>query len=212
MIELTAHQQTALLRWRLILGKRAEGGLNGALNMGNLSSAAGGGDQGCPGLHDRRGKPVSAEMAVGLDQALAFVYEDACAAHAPKGASLEGSSPYLHNNLAHWLRDIRQFFPTDAVTLIQKDAIHRQELKALLFEPETLPLLEKNIDLAATLLHYKDMIPEAARDVARQVVREIVAEIRKRLEHEARQAIIGALRRNQHSVMPVSRNLDWKTI
>lgn len=224
MLELTSQQQAALLRWRLILGKRAEDALGGALSLRNLSGAGSTDDgqregtagDGVPGttqadgtqsrIQDKQGQSVSPQMVVGIDEALSFIYEDDS-----KGASLDGSSPYLHKNLATWLQDIRKFFPTDSVALIQKDAIERKNLKALLFEPETLPFLEKNIDLVSTLLQYKDLIPDKAKDVARQLVQEIVEEIKKRLENDVRQAIIGAVRRNRHSVIPVYRNIDWKT-
>jgi hypothetical protein len=221
---LTSQQQAALLRWRLILGKSAEGALGGALSLRDLGGAGGeyetqgqsttenGGERSVQpgetgsGIQNRQGKPVSSEMVVGIDEALSFIYEDGS-----KGASLDGSSPYLDKNLATWLQDIRKFFPTDSVALIQKDAIERKDLKALLFEPETLPFLEKNIDLVSALLHYKDLIPDKAKDVARQLVQEIVEEIKKRLENEVRQTIIGAVRRNRHSVVPVYPNIDWKT-
>ena len=207
MSALTEQQQAALLRWRLILGKEAESAGDGAFRLDKL----------CPGdaqarevegqgLRDRNGKPLTAQMLVGIDDALAFIYEGG-----EKGASLAGSAPYVPRQLAEWLQNIRKFFPTAAVALIQKDAIEKKNLKSLLFEPETMPLLEKNIDLVATLLQYQKFIPDRAKDLARELVREIVEEIKKKLENEVRQAIVGALKRNRHSVLPIYRNLDWKT-
>lgn len=227
-MELTEQQKAALLRWRLILGKGAEGAYGGALSLGNLCGAGAGegeegegegeggagqakGGRGKPGgkgqgVQDRHGKPLSSQMLVGIDDSLSFIYEGG-----EKGASLDGSAPYVPKNLSKWLQDIRKFFPTDTVALIQKDAIEKKNLKSLLFEPETMPLLEKNIDLVTTLLQYKNYIPDRAKDVARELVREIVEEIKKRLENEVRQAIVGALKRNKRSVIPVYRNIDWKT-
>jgi hypothetical protein len=142
MSALTEQQQAALLRWRLILGKGAESLGDGAFRLDKL----------CPGdapareaegqgLRDRNGKPLTAQMLVGIDDALAFIYEGG-----EKGASLAGSAPYVPRQLAEWLQNIRKFFPTDTVALIQKDAIEKKNLKSLLFEPETMPLLEKNIE------------------------------------------------------------------
>jgi flagellar motor switch protein FliG len=54
--------------------------------------------------------------------------------------------------LAKWLGDIRTYFKEDVVSVIQSDAIERKGLTQLLFEPETLPFLEKNVELVATLL------------------------------------------------------------
>lgn len=215
MLALTEQQRAALLRWRLILGKDAEGGCGGAFSLGNLCAggaqeaegAAGEGETGeGQGIQDRHGRPVASRMVVGIDDALSFIYEGD-----QKGASLNGSSPYVPKQLAEWLQNIRKFFPNDTVALIQKDAIEKKNLKSLMFEPETMPLLEKNIDLVTTLLQYKNFIPDRAKDVARELVREIVEEIKRKLENEVRQAIVGALKRNRHSVIPVYRNIDWKT-
>src|SRR4029079_19544842 len=121
-----------------------------------------------------------------LDDSLSFIYED------EKKGGLGPSRP----NIPEWLTSLRDFFRDDVVALVQKDAIERRGLTELLFEPETLPLLEKNVELVATLMSAKGLIPDAARDAARQIVREVVDDIRKALEAEVRTAILGALRRN----------------
>ena len=59
-------------------------------------------------------------------------------------------------------------------------------LTQLLFEPETLPFLEKNVDLVATLISARGLIPDEAKDIAREIVREVVEELRKKLESEVR--------------------------
>jgi hypothetical protein len=226
-MELTTHQKANLLRWRLILGKDAEQACGGAFSLaqfcaetaqggegaqqrkgqkGKGQGKAQGKSQGEQGLWDRKGNPLSSQMLVGIDDALSFVYEEG-----EKSASLDGSAPYVPKQLAEWLQNIRKFFPTETVSLIQKDAIEKKNLKSLLFEPETMPLLEKNIDLVTTLLQYQQFIPDRSKDIARELVREIVEKLKKKLENDVRQAIIGALKRNQHSVIPIYRNIDWKT-
>ena len=107
-------------------------------------------------------------------------------------------------------RSLRDFFSHDVVALVQKDAIERKGLTQLLFEPETLPFLEKNVDLVATLIGAGGLIPDEAKAIARQVVREVVDELRKKLEGEVRTAIVGALRRDKHSPLKVLRNMDFR--
>jgi uncharacterized protein with von Willebrand factor type A (vWA) domain len=94
--------------------------------------------------------------------------------------------------------------------MLQKDAIARKDLATLLFERESLLMLEKDVELAATILSLQRRIPEETRETARQVVREIVEKLSKELEHDVRQAVIGALTHSRHSVIPSARNLDWK--
>jgi hypothetical protein len=134
-----------------------------------------------------------------LDDALSFIYGE-------RAAGLGPSRPYI----PRWLASLREFFRQDVVALVQKDAIERRGLTQLLFEPETLPFLEKNVDLVATLMAAKALIPDQAKEVARQIVREVVEELKKKLESAVRTAVLGALRRDQHSPLPLLRNLDWK--
>jgi hypothetical protein len=175
----------ALLRWRLALGPAAEK-TSPELSLSGLGGAAGA--LGIGG--GREGE---------LDEALSFVYDE-------RSAGLGASRPYIPK----WLGLVREFFKQEVVALVQKDAIEKRGLTELLFEPETLPFLEKNVDLVTTLMSAKGLIPEEAKAIARQIVREVVDELRRKLEAEVRTAIVGAVRRNTDSPLKVARNLDWK--
>ncbi|WP_437688195.1 VWA domain-containing protein [Sorangium sp. So ce176] len=183
--DLTDSDRDALLRWRLALGPEAER-VDPRLSLGGLGGAA-------PAID------VDARRLGDLDKALSFIYDE-------RAGGLGGSRPYV----PEWLSAVREFFSHEVVALVQKDAIERKGLTQLLFEPETLPFLEKNIELVATLMSAKGLIPDAARDTARQIVREVVEEVRRALEAEVRTAVLGALRRNTTSPLRVLRNLDWK--
>jgi Mg-chelatase subunit ChlD len=183
--ELAPADRDALLRWRLALGPGAERVAPG-LGFGQLGAGA-------------AGLGLPADRLDELDEALAFVYED-------RTGGLGGSRPYI----PRWLASLREFFRQDVVALVQKDAIEKKGLTQLLFEPETLPFLDRNVDLVATLLAAKAMIPDRARDMARLIVREVVDELRRTLESAVRTAVYGALRRDQHSPLPSLRNLDWR--
>ncbi|MDR2940071.1 MAG: hypothetical protein LBV08_07070 [Clostridiales bacterium] len=70
-----------------------------------------------------------------LDLALSAIYDQAPATNLVKGPGGSGKGV---PNLAKWLADVRSFFPSDIVSVIQADAIERKGLKQLLFEPESL--------------------------------------------------------------------------
>ena len=176
----------ALLRWRLALGKRAEEVDRGLFGLEGLRDAA-------PRLE------IEPARLGDLDDALGFVYDE-------RKGGRGGSRPYV----PRWLGALREFFRHDVVALIQKDAIERRGLAELLFEPETLPYLEKNVDLVATLLSARALVPDAAKDMAREIVREVVDELRRKLESQVRTAVYGALRRNAHSPIKLARNIDWR--
>ena len=108
-----------------------------------------------------------------------------------------------------WLDQIRNFFPRDVVVLLQQDAIERRGLKELLFEPEIMAKVEPSLDLAATVLDMKNLVPEKAKSAARDLVRRVVEELRKRLESRFTQAIRGSIDRNRHSPFRSLPNLDW---
>jgi hypothetical protein len=180
-------------RWRLILGKSAEEGLAGS----------GGG-------------PILDGELAELDQALGAVYdeEDEISrsewedgpGHGPHGAVRGRRFP----RVARWLDQVRNFFPSDVVVVVQQDAIERRGMKELLFEPELLAKVEPSIDLAATILSLKHLVPETAKDAARDVVRRVVDELRKRLEASMVQAVRGSLDRQRHSPFKSLPNLDWQ--
>jgi hypothetical protein len=183
--DLSEKDREALLRWRLALGPSAERVAPG-FGLDELAGAASSLD-------------IDPARLGELDEALSFVYEE-------KSASVMGSKPYI----PRWLSALREFFRHDVIALVQKDAIERKNLKQLLFEPETLPFLEKNVELVATLVSAQGLIPDQAREAARQIVREVVEELRKKLESSVRTAVLGALRRDRTSPLRVLRNLDYK--
>ncbi|MEV5028128.1 VWA domain-containing protein [Paenibacillus sp. LPE1-1-1.1] len=181
-----------LKRWRLILGQAAND---------RLSDMAGG-----RGLLDE-------EQSL-MDEALAAIYDDTTSEsadiqgkNAARSAGLGASSP----KLAKWLGDVRSFFPSDIVSVIQADAIERKGLTQLLFEPETLSQVKPDIRMVATLIALKGRIPEKTKDTARMLVREVVDEIMARLAHDIRRAVTGALNRRKHSPLPSVTGMDWKT-
>lgn len=184
--ELSDQDRDALLRWRLVLGAGVEGARAG-MGLQRLGARA------------REAIGVDEGRLGALDRAIGFPYDD------ERGADLSASAPYV----PQWLSALREFFSGESVAMMQRDAVDRG-LKQLLFEPETLPLLEKNVELVATLMAARSLVPERAKAIARQIVAEVVAEIRKKLESQLRTAIFGALRRDRHSPLRVLRNLDWR--
>jgi uncharacterized protein with von Willebrand factor type A (vWA) domain len=180
--------EAALLRWRLVLGPQPPTGSRAS-------------------LWDRSEAEISGDDRLGgADRALDFLYgsDGEGGSSAERSAGLGGSAPYVPT----WLGDIRRYFPREVVAFMEKDAIELRGLRQLILEPETLQTLEKDVSLVATLLAFKDMMPDATRQAARQVVAEIVDDLRRKLEHQTRTAVLGALRRDRHSPLPVLRNLD----
>jgi len=185
-------QLEQLKRWRLILGQSANDKLT-EMASGQVL------------LDD--------ELSL-MDQALAAIYDDTTDSmtdHPKNSGGRSGSLGASSPKLTKWLGDVRSFFPSDIVSVIQADAIERKGLTQLLFEPETLSQIKPDIRMVATLIALKGRIPEKTKDTARLLVREVVDEILARLAHEIRRAVTGALNRRKHSPLPSMSGLDWKT-
>ena len=81
-----------------------------------------------------------------LSAALGALYESPSQRKSRGG--LGASAP----RVSRWLGDIREFFPTPTVQVIQKDAFERLNLKSLMLEPEFLSTLEADVHLVADLI------------------------------------------------------------
>jgi hypothetical protein len=111
--------------------------------------------------------------------------------------------------VSRWLGDIREFFPTPVVQVIQKDAFERLNLKALMLEPEFLSTLEADVHLVADLISLRSAIPEKTKETARIVVRKVVNELLARLEHKTVETVGGAINRAQRTRRPKHADIDW---
>ena len=167
-------------RWRLLLGEPAAESLGGELEG----------------------------PEIGMDQALAAVYDAQTEGRDHRSARTGGlgaSAPQV----AHWLGDIRSYFPTSVVQVLQRDAIERLGLTSMLLEPELLSTVEPNVDLAATLLSLNSAMPETTRATARVVVGQVLEQIERRIALRTRSAVSGSLNRGSRTRRPRLADVDW---
>jgi Mg-chelatase subunit ChlD len=137
-----------------------------------------------------------------MDGALGQLYDGG----GQKGrGSLGGSAP----RVARWLGDIRKFFPTPVVQLLQKDAIERLDLRQMLLQPELLRAVEPDVHLVANILALNSVLPAKTRETARLVVRKVVEELEKKLANPTRQAVLGSLNRAVRNRRPRHNEIDW---
>jgi hypothetical protein len=111
--------------------------------------------------------------------------------------------------VARWLGDIRTYFPSSVVKVMQQDALERLDLKQKLMEPEMLDAVVPDIHLVGTLLSLKHLIPNKTRASARMVVQKVVDELMRKLANPTRQAIMGSLNRASRNRRPRLREIDW---
>jgi Mg-chelatase subunit ChlD len=134
-----------------------------------------------------------------MDRSLQALYDS------DRRGGLGSSSP----SVARWLGDIREYFPSSVVQVMQKDAFERLDMRRMLLEPEMLEALQPDVHLVADLIALAASIPAKTRDTARQVVRRVVDELMRRLAEPTRQAVQGALNRSLRNRRPRHNDIDW---
>ena len=178
-----------LTKWRLILGKDAQN------TEGSHQDEMG-----------EDGEELSfTPIQKGMDETLEALY----GGEADRKGGLGKSTPVVNR----WLGDIRKYFPTPMVQVMQRDALERLDLNRMLLEPELLESLQPDIHLVTTLLSLNKALPDQTRETARQVVKKVVEELEKKLNRPLREAIRGALSRAVRNRRPKMNEIDWdKTI
>ena len=124
----------------------------------------------------------------------------------PSGAAGLGSSC---PNVNRWLGDIRTYFPSPVVRIMQSDALQRLNLQQMLLEPETLEAVDADIHLVGTLVSLKNVIPKKTKETARQVVRKVVEDLQRRLRNPLTEAVRGALNKATRTSRPRHGEIDW---
>ncbi|WZO97043.1 VWA domain-containing protein [Isosphaeraceae bacterium EP7] len=136
-----------------------------------------------------------------MDGALSLLYD----ADKSGRVGMSKSAP----KVARWLGDIRKFFPTSVVQMLQKDALERLDLRQMLKQPELLRAVQPDVHLVANLLSLRSVLPPEARETARSVVRTVVDQLERRLAEPMRQAVSGSLDRSSRSRRPRHHEIDW---
>ncbi|NLU90581.1 VWA domain-containing protein [Chitinophaga sp. Ak27] len=134
-----------------------------------------------------------------IDKTLEALYDST------KRGGLGPSSP----NVSRWLGDIRNYFPSSVVQVMQQDALKRLNLTQMLFEKEMLENVETDVHLVATLMTLSRVIPEKTKDTARLVVKKVVDELMKKLAQPTQQAINGSLNRSTRNNRPRHHEINW---
>ncbi|MEK7486995.1 MAG: VWA domain-containing protein [Planctomycetota bacterium] len=138
-----------------------------------------------------------------IDEALGMLYDPK--ENEPRKGGLGKSAP----RVARWLGDIREYFPSSVVRILQKDAMEKLNLRELMLEPEMLSSLEPDVHLAADIIALGKVIPDKSKEIARQIVRKIVDQLLDRLRMPMQQAIKGSLTRAVRNRRPRHKEIDW---
>lgn len=169
---------SALERWRLVLGEAGDACLGG----GCLGGAA-------------AGRDAALEWLYGRDEDLA-----------QRGVRRGGTGASTLTTV-EWLDDITRLFPRETIERLQRDAIEQYEIHDVVTDPAVLARVEPNPALLRAVLRTKHLMnPEVLR-LARRIVDAVVRELMAKLATEVRLAFSGA-RSRRRSRYQQARNFD----
>lgn len=174
-----------LTRWRLVLGGGEADGI------GEPGFGVDGGGVSLSGADAQR------------DRALSELYDGR------RQAGMGRSAP----RVARWLGDIRTYFPSSVVQVMQADAMERLGLHQLLLEPELMEAVQPDLSMVTTLVGLNGVIPERSKATARAVVKTVTDQLEERLRSRTVQSVSGAINRAAKTRRPRFSDIDWhKTI
>src|SRR5215510_12974877 len=184
---MSSNQESNLARWRLVLGKYARDQIPAAMS-----------------LEQQR-----------IEKALDFLYSREYRGRGVRDQEEEtgervGTLDPTQLTVPQWLSEVRELFPKETVSIIEKHALDRYGLTELVTDAEILSRLEPNFDLLKILLTFRGHLKGEVLNEARRVIRTVVEQIKQRLITEVRRAFSGRRNRFQHSNLKVAQNLDWR--
>lgn len=156
--------------------------------------------------HDGTGISLSGQD-LAMDNTLSALYDGNSTGGS--GGGKEGGLGPSSPNVNRWLGDIRSFFPSSVVQVMQRDALERLNLNQMLFEKEMLENVEADVHLVATLMTLSRVIPDKTKDTAKKVVRKVVDELMRKLSQPMQQAVTGSLNRSTRNRRPRHNEINW---
>ena len=138
-----------------------------------------------------------------IDRALSLLYDHT------ENDVLRRSKLRLNN----WLQDIRDLFPHEQTLFLQKEAIDKMGIGALLFEKEVYDSLIPDFELIRTILELKDQIPPDRTADIRELVRTYAQEVEEKILWNLQNSLSHQLEKGEPTTHPRKNEIDWpKTI
>ncbi len=146
-----------------------------------------------------------------LDEALNFLYDreygQEQGIRQKNGQSGQGNSVF---SVPRWIRNVRRLFPKKTVEIMQKQALDKYQMTALLTDPDVLREMEPNLDLLKNILTFRNIMPQSVQMLAYEIVQKVVREIQQQLEIKIKRVFYGKKLPNSTTNYRIYRNFDIK--
>lgn len=178
-----ADDQEILNRWRLMLGRHAQGQISFSGN--NL-------------------------RFMEMEDVLEYLYEREYGEEQEIRKERQGGREDSSLTVPSWIEKIRKLFPKQTVEIMERHALEQYGMNELLTDPEVLKKLEPNQALLKTILEFKHMMKGEVLAMAREVVRKVARELMEKMEQDMRRSLVGRLDKTSSSPVKCARNLNIK--
>lgn len=176
--------QTAINRWRLVLGRFSRSELDFSSPDSNAQN-----------------------KLQSMEELLDFLYDhgnDADIRTEERSGAL-GSSQL---NACEWITKVRTLFPAKTAEVLEKQALEEFNITELLTDKKVLEQMNPDMNLLKSILQLKHLMSGDVLASARAIAGKIADEIRKKLETDVKRSLTGKLDRNSSSPVKIARNMD----
>ncbi len=178
-----ADDREILNRWRLMLGRHAQGQISFSEN--NL-------------------------RFMEMEDVLEYLYEREYGEEQEIRKERQGGREDSSLTVPSWIEKIRKLFPKQTVEIMERHALEQYGMNELLTDPEVLKKLEPNQALLKTILEFKHMMKGEVLTMAREIVRKVARELTEKMEQDMRCSLVGRLDKTSGSPVKCARNLNIK--
>ena len=183
--------QTALNRWRLILG-----------SFSDREISFGGSEHDIHNFED-------------MEKLLDFLYKRAQGGDVRDGQDSKindrkGSLDQTALTAAEWITKVRTLFPKQTAEVLEKQALEEFEMTELLTDKKILEKMKPDTELLKTIMQLKHLMKGSVLETAKEIARKVSDELRRKIENDVKRSIMGRIDRNTSSPVKSARNLDFK--
>jgi len=108
-----------------------------------------------------------------------------------------------------WLDEVHRLFPKKTIERLERDAVERYEIHAVVTDPQVLQRVEPSPALLRAVLRTKHLMNPEVLAMARRIVDGVVRELMRRLQPEVRRAFSGT-RSRQAARTGQARDFDFR--
>lgn len=177
--------QTAVNRWRLILGQFSENQLQFGGNDGELRTLE------------------------SMEQVLDYLYGRAQGNDVRSGDRSGGTGESVLNS-AEWITKVRTLFPKNTAEILERHALEKFKMTELLADKEVLENMTPDMNLLKTILQLKHLMHGEVLKTAEKIAEQVAEKLAEKVENDIKRSISGRIDRNNSGRVRSVRNLDFR--